>query len=164
MERPLAKYEFVSNDLQEFIEMQAQLAAAKNNSGSLSQSAEVDLSDFKVVFSYFGYMPDTYSMFTDKPVDSATGVTFESRIIQTGDNEASLGFDYIFVNGQQTATTVQIAIYDSEGNQLSLTDPVEVPLARSCHSIMHGQFLLSNASGGIGIDPGFDGDHNIVIP
>ena len=64
----------------------------------------------------------------------------------------------------QSAVTVQIGIYDKEGTQLSLTDPIEVPLKRSNHTIMTGMFLMSQASGGVSINPDFDGDHNLIIP
>jgi hypothetical protein len=29
---------------------------------------------------------------------------------------------------------------------------------------MQGEFLLSEADGGVKVDPDFEGDHNVVIP
>ena len=102
MERPLAKYEFIADDLAEFIENQSLMAMEQSGTKS------IDLEKYRVVIYYVGFMPDTYSLFTDKPVDSSTGVFFETGLTQISDTEASLGFDYVFVNGQSSAVTVQI--------------------------------------------------------
>ena len=109
-------------------------------------------------------MPCAYSMFTDKPVDSSTGVMFQSALKGLNDREASLGFDYVFVNGTESAITVQIGLYDKEGTRLSLTEPIRVPLRRNHHTVLRGKFLMSKASGGVTINPDFDGDHNLIFP
>lgn len=167
MQRPLAKYEFITNDLVEFAKKEAQRIASKNNAGSSSTTAPaqpVNFNDYKIVFYYVGFMPDTYSMFTDRPVDSSTGIIFESKLSQLNADEASLGFDYLFVGTEETSTTVQIGLFYKDGTQISMTEPIDVPLRRGWHTILRGQFLLSEASGGIVIDPSFDGDYNLVFP
>ena len=169
MQRPLAKFEFVTNDVQEFIDKESTRLASKANANPTSLSEDtptrtVNLEDYKVVFYYIGFMPDAYSMHTDKPVDSSTGVMFESSLKKLTESEATMGFDYVFVNGKKSIVTVQIGIYDNEDTQLSLTDPIEVPLKRSHHTLLSGTFLMSRASGGISINPDFDGDHNLIIP
>ncbi len=167
MQRPLAKYEFVTTDLTEFINKEQTRADAKSKAqsrGGEDIGTKVNIEDYRVVFYYVGFMPNAYSMFTDKPVDSATGVLFESTLNSLSETEASVGFDYVFVNGTESAVTVQIGIYDNEGTQLSLTEPIKVPLKRSHHTIMRGMFLMSEASGGVSIDPEFDGDYNLVFP
>ena len=159
MQRPLAKFEFVTNDVEEFIDKESVRVASKAN-GNKSASADdtptraVNIEDYKVVFYYVGFMPHA----------SSTGVMFESTLKKLSDSEASMGFDYVFVNGKKSAVTVQIGIYDNEGTQLSLTEPIEVPLKRSHHTIMTGMFLMSEASGGVTINPDFDGDHNLIFP
>ena len=167
MQRPLAKYEFITTDLTEFINKEQTRADAKSKAQSTDGedvTTKVSIEDYKVVFYYVGFMPNAYSLFTDKPVDSATGVLFESTLNSLSETEASVGFDYVFVNGTESAVTVQIGIYDNEGTQLSLTEPIEVPLKRSHHTIMRGMFLMSEASGGVTINPDFDGDHNLIFP
>ena len=169
MQRPLAKFEFVTNDVVEFIDKESVRIASKANGNKAASNDDtptraVNIEDYKVVFYYVGFMPDAYSMNTDKPVDSSTGVMFESTLKKLSESEASMGFDYVFVNGKKSAVTVQIGIYDNEGTQLSLTEPIEVPLKRSHHTIMTGMFLMSEASGGISINPDFDGDHNLIFP
>lgn len=167
MQRPLAKYEFVTTDLTEFINKEQTRAEEKRKTRSGNGediSTKVNIEDYRVVFHYVGFMPNAYSMFTDKPVDSATGVLFESTLNSLSETEASVGFDYVFVNGTESAVTVQIGIYDNEGTQLSLTGPIKVPLKRNRHTIMRGMFLMSEASGGVSINPEFEGDYNLVFP
>ena len=169
MQRPLAKYEFITNDVKEFIDKEATRLASKSQgktdeSNDDAPSRAINIEDYKVIFYYVGFMPDAYSINTDKPVDSSTGVFFESKLRKVTESEATIGFDYVFVNGSQSAVTVQIGIYDKEGTQLSLSESIEVPLKRSHHTILTGMFLMSEASGGVSINPDFDGDHNLIFP
>lgn len=164
MERPLAKFEFVANDLRAFMEQQSMVAESKaKQKAKDATSRSVSLDDFQLVFSYNGYMPCTYSMVTDKPVDAKTGVTFRGKISQLSDDEASLGFDYVFVNHQATEVTVQLGIYDYDGNLISVSDPVNVPLQRSKHTIVRGAFLTQKSTGGVSINTTYDGDYNITF-
>ena len=169
MQRPLAKYEFVTNDVADFLDKEAIREASKFN-GSIGTSTDdnttrgVDIEEYKVVFYYIGFMPDTYSLNTDKPIDSSTGVMFTTSLKKLNESEASIGFDYVFVNGKKSAVTVQIGIYNNEGVQVSLTDPIEVPLKRSYHTILKGTFLTMEAAGGVAINPDFEGEHNLIFP
>ncbi len=166
MSRPFAKFEFLSDDLKEFIDMEVKSALSKAEASDTKVDPDtkvVDIADYKVKIIYPAFMPNTYSMFTDKPVDSATGVRFDSFITPANETEASMGFDYVFVGEKQSAVTVQLAIFNKEGEQISLTVPVDVPLKRSYHTILKGSFLMQKASGGIGINPEFEGDHNIIL-
>lgn len=168
MQRPLAKFEIVTTDLTEFIEKEALLVAERNGEAkSESENAtatRVNVEDYTVALQYVGFMPDTYSIFTDKPVDSSTGVMFRSSLKGQNDRETSMGFDYVFVNGTESTVTVRIGLYDKEGTRLSMTEPITVPLRRNRHTILRGKFLMSKASGGVTINPGFDGDHNLIFP
>lgn len=168
MQRPLAKYEFISTDLKEFIDKEVQNAISRGEVAEVSEgkapSKVVDMNDYQIVFYYTGFMPCAYNMFLDKPVDSATGVSFPSKITQLSDTEASIGFDYVFVNGSDASVTTQIAIYDKRGERISLTDPISIPLKRSRHTILRGSFLMQEANKGLVINPGFDGEYNLIIP
>ena len=168
MQRPLAKFGFVTTDVTEFVEKEAVRALSKAEASQSvtpgDAASRVNIDEYRVVFYYVGFMPCAYSMFTDKPVDSSTGVFFESTLKKLTESEASLGFDYVFVNGRESAVTVRIAIYDDEGEQISLTEAIEVPLKRSRHTVLRGSFLMSKASGGVSINPDYDGDHNLIFP
>ena len=157
MQRPMAKFEFVSTDLEEFLQRETGSDIPQGDIGSL-------LDNYDVVFYYPMYMPNTYNMHTDKPEDSATGINFDSAFHPFNDAEISLGFDYVFVNGVESSVTVQIAVFRKrDGKRVSATPPIRVPLRRNYHTVMRGSFLLSQSSGGVGINPDFNGDINIFF-
>ena len=166
MERPLAKFTVVTTDLREFFEREEEAARkrAEARGEEYEEGRGINLSDYQVVFYYSGFMPSAYSMFTDKPIDSKTGVQFYSKLEQINDDEARMGFDFVMVNGQDASVMVTMGLLDAEGKPVSMSDEINVPLSRSVNTIVRGKFLMQEASGGIGIDPGFEGDHNIVIP
>ncbi len=163
MQRPLAKYEFRTTDLKEFIDKEYEYLQKEAATRGDNPPTRVNTDDYKVVFYYSGFMPNAYNMNTDKPVDSKMGVLFDSKLDVLNEKEASMGFDYIFVNGNESAVTVQIGLYDKDDRQLALSEPINVPLQRNHHTILRGSFLMQQASGGITINPDFDGNHNIVI-
>lgn len=164
MVRPLAKYYFIANDLQEFFARHAATKADESDESRSESVRTVNLDDYTIVFYYPNYMPDTYNMYTDRPGNSATGVYFTGDIEQLSATEAQLGFDYIIINGTQSSVQVALALYSKEtGEQISVTDAITVPLKRSTYTIVRGAFLTSSASGNIGIVPDFDGSYNIHI-
>ena len=158
MLRPLAKFEFVANDLPEFV------VKAETKQNSTKSVTDVNINDYIVRFFYVGFRPDVYSMYTDKPVDSSSGVTFESTMSQLSSSEVKIGFDYVFVGDQSSDVTLQIGVYDKNETQISMTKPIKVPLMRGRHTVLTGAFLTPDASGGVVLDPDYDGDHNVVIP
>lgn len=159
MSRPMAKFEFVTTDLSEFLEIEAARRGASTRSIS---------EDYIVVISYPAYYPDSYSAYDDRLENANGGYNFTSVISTevniTGENEASLGFDYVLVNNiDDAAVQAQLAVYDKDGNKVASTSMLTIPLRRDHHTVLRGTFLTTNGGGGIGIDPGFDGDHNITI-
>lgn len=185
MQRPLAKYEFITTDLDEFISRAVQQAAKRDGTSGWEQESHglqtdsisgeqkpgskaagtggVNLDDYRVMFYYPLYMPCSYNMFTDKPADSWTAVSFEGKITKLSDTEAQLGFDYVFVNGTEAMATVGLNIYNKAGEQIATVSALTIPLKRSKLTTVRGKFLTSKAGGSIGIDPTFDGEYNIKI-
>ena len=141
------------------VEMERPLAAEKGN----SPTKAVNLDDYRIVFRYAGFMPSAFNNFTNKPIDAVTGVSFTGRITRLSETEAELGFDYVFVNGTESTVPIAVEVYNLENELLSSTDPIDVPLERSKLTIVRGPFLTTQASGGVGIDPGFDGEWNYEI-
>ena len=76
----------------------------------------------------------------------------------------TLGYDYIFVNGTETTLAISVEVYNRDGELMSSTNPINVPIVRSKMTVVKGEFLTSKATGGITINPGYDGDdYNIEI-
>lgn len=154
MRRPMAKLEFITTDLSEFLEKE------KIRRG-LSSRAPIE--DYVIEIAYTGYLPCAYSVIEDRLENSTTGVKFGAQVEITGESEASLGFDYVLINDTKAGGVQAIvSVFDMTGEQVARSRQINVPLRRDHHTILRGAFLTTNASGGVGIDPGYDGDHNIV--
>ncbi len=191
MERPLAKYRFITTDLEEFIQqaiereqakaeekaLQDAIAAGKLNAtvaDSTQQRTEamvdtkgnarsVDLNKFQVIMVYPMFVPCSFNAFTNKPADSWTAQQYEGKITQLSETEAELGFDFVFVNGAEAKITVGLALYDSDGELISSIAPITLPIKRSRLTTIRGKFLTSHANSSVGINPSFDGEYNIEI-
>lgn len=166
LERPMAKYRFVSTDLKRFIEQSAARSrknAAEADSKGDEPSRAPALEDYKVKMVYTGYMPCSFNMFTNRPADSWTGVVYDSTIRAINENEAEVAFDYVFVNGHDTGVSVAMEVYDTDNTLLARIPAFDVPLKRSMLTIVRGEFLTTKAGGAIGIVPDFDGEFNIEI-
>lgn len=150
MSRPQARYTFITTDLSRFLEGERRQRTA-------------NIGDYRIRFVYPYYMASSYNALTRKPIDSWNGVSYESRIEPLSNDEARIGFDYVFVNGDQTATTVGLEVLDKNGNVLARIPSVNVPLERARHTIVKGEFLTTQAGNAPGINPKFDGEYNIEI-
>ena len=152
MERQLAKYEFITTDIMDFVKEETATA-----------DASMDLDNYTIEFRYVGFLPSAYSLFTGKNTDATTGVVFSSKIKDLSDSTAVLGFDYVFANSNDQAVTLQLLIYDNNGRYLSVSEPIKVPLRRNCFTTVTGKFLTSMAKGGVIVNPYFDGNYNITF-
>lgn len=152
MRRPMAKYEFVTTDLSEFLD---------NETLRRGLSTRASIDDYEVKIFYSTYHPSAYNAMNDWLTDSETGISFNTEVTVTGESEASLGFDYVFINGTDaTGVQAMIVVYDKAGNNVAQSVQITVPLKRDHHTLLRGAFLTMNGSGGVGIDPGYNGDHN----
>lgn len=174
MARPLAKYRFITTDLGKFIdqqiqskllEMQKQGLAVPETDESRDPSRYIDLSRYRIRFRYPQYMPCSFNMFTNRPADSWTGMSYDAEIRQMSPQEAEIGFDYVFVNGVESSVAVAVDVLDQDGALIGSVPTVNVPLKRSKLTEVRGDFLTTKAGGSVGIDPGYAGpDYNIFIP
>ena len=148
MVRPMARFEFIATDFGSF--------------ASTAMNRAV-VSSFRVRMRYNGFMPSAFNMFTDKPSDARRGVAFDSAMTPRGNGEASLGFDYVFVNGHESSVPVAVEIYDAGGDRIAASRTVDVPVVRGRVTFVKGAFLSALADGGVGVDPDFSGDFDIII-
>lgn len=167
----MGKYRFIATDFDRFLTRAEEMARAEweesralDPESAPSQMPAVNVNDYKVVMRYPGFMPHVFNMFTNRPADSRTGVTYPGRILRINDQEAELGFDYVFVNGKEAPVTVAVDIYDKKNNLIGSSGAIDVPLMRSMLTTVKGDFLTSKASGGVGVNPDFDGEFNIILP
>ena len=165
MQRPLAKFEFITKDAIDFIKKEAERTASEE-SGQHSYDAHsraINIEDYKVVFYYVGFMPNIYSIHSDKPVDSSLGVMFESNLRKLNESEVTMGFDYQFARSDGSSVTVQFGVYDSNGYELIISKPITLPIKRSHHTKIYGNFLTDESANGTFINPNYGGDHNLIF-
>ena len=155
MRRPMGKFEFVTTDLSEFLDRETERRA-------LSTRASVD--DYRVVITYPYYYPNAYNQLSDD-IASGSGYRFETKLTVTGAGEATMGFDYVFMrNTPDGAVQAQVAVYDLAGTRVANSQVVRVPIRRDWHTVFRGAFLSVGAQGGVGVNPDFEGDHNVTFP
>lgn len=155
MTRPMGKFELITVDLSEFLERETWRRG-------LATRASAD--EYHVQISFPMYYPNSYSAIDDRLENSVSGVSFMTRMTVTGTSEASLGYEYVLINDIPDAgVQMRVDIFDPSYTHVAGSTMLTVPLRRDCHTILKGTFLLVEGDGGIGIDPGFNGDHNITI-
>lgn len=169
LERPFARYEFRATDISDFIESEITRwsisrgeDAPDGSPVNISQRLP-SINDYRVKMIYPGYMPSKFDNFLNRPVDSAVGMSYDAKISILSDEEARLGFDHVMVNGHESSIAVALEVYDPEGTLIGRTVTINVPTKRGQNTIVRGRFLTSMASGGVGIDPSYNGEYNVEI-
>ncbi|MFI3331757.1 MAG: DUF6562 domain-containing protein [Rikenellaceae bacterium] len=153
IERPLAKYEIISNDLAEFISEQ-----------SKSKSASSDVFEqYTIKLNYESYVLYGYNTFTDVPNNSQSGISFTANLEILSDSEALLSFDHVLVNHSQTTVYVGMDVYNENGELVTQVSSISIPLLRNQKTTITGDFLTRDYAPGVTIDPEFDGNFNIYI-
>ena len=166
--RPLSKVVFITTDLEDWktkvmttlYEMALQSAKPGE---TVEIPKEVDLTQYTVKVHYPQYMPNAFNMVTDRTTWSDFNVSFESKLIQLSETEASMGFDYVFANNNDANVVMAVSLFDKNGAQLARSYDITVPLERGKVTTVKGSFLLEESDGGVSINPDFDGEFNIVI-
>ena len=164
--RPMARYEFISTDVEEFIKQMSKAGALEgspeNGDSNAPSISPADLAKYRVVFRYTTFMPSVYDIFQDKPIDSWTGMYYESALELTSEG-IRLGFDHVFINGSESIVNVRAEVYNERGEMIASTPSIEVPVVRGKYTTVKGEFLTSVGDGGVSVSPGFDGEYNIEI-
>lgn len=162
MERPLAKFNIIASDVDEYTK--DYMSRMKNQSKSEdAMIPAIEYNKYHAEVIYVGYLPCVFDMFQNKPIDSRTGAYFTSPLVVINEDEVQIGFDYVMVNGKESSVVIGVNIYDENNNLVSSVSNITVPLKRSKMTTVTGKFLTNGTSSGIGINPEFDGEFNIEI-
>lgn len=158
--RPLGKYVIISDDVQDFIQKVIEMRTTRGD----ENTRDINPNDFIVTVQYQGFMPSAFNILSNKAVDSLPGVVYQSALTQLSPTEMELAFDYVFTNPEETRVQVALNVTEkSTGAVIGQTGTFEIPLFRSHLTIVRGQFLTAQQSGGMVIDPSFDGEFNLEI-
>lgn len=182
MERPLAKYRFISNDLETFVSRMLELKKKQQRGEEEETKGEdpedtkgdddtkgdtkvqIDINDYYVVFEYTSYVNTSFNALLDIPAAPSQMLSYRSEIKKINEVEAELGFDYIFVNGVDTKVWIALAVFE-KGTDLEVArvEQFLVELSRSKCTEVRGPFLTTQETGGVGIVPEFDDEFTVEI-
>lgn len=167
LHRPLGAYAFVATDLADFAVRERSRTGAPASEGigpeGPMQTPALNLEGYTARVHYTGFLPWVYSVFRNRPIDSQTGISYDAPLRTLNQDEALICFDYILINGAQTSVNVAIEIFDPQGNAAATIPTLNIPLLRNRATIVRGEFLTSESTGGLGISPEFDGEFNIGL-
>lgn len=155
LQRPVAKITFEATDFEEFARKE----------GCPEDKYEEFAKNYLIHFIYNGYLPTGFNALTQKLNDSQTGYHFDStpKWIK-GTPDARMGFDYIFVNGEQSSVTVSVEIVSKkDGTIVNRSDGIVVPTYRGKETVVRDKFFTRDYVPGIGINPEFEGEFNVYV-
>lgn len=151
MMRPLAKYELIATDVKDFLRK--------------TKKQRADDETYTITFSYGFYLPTVFNVLSGKPADSRTGITYTTplSVPTDGQEECTIGTDFVFVNGAESFVSLSMEIRDGDGKAVSRTTGLQVPYRRGHLTTVRARFLTNEMQGGVDIDPDFDGDIDIDL-
>lgn len=156
MHSPMGRVEAVSTDAAEFLQ---------NMTMDLPEPPGADFwEQYTVRWDYALYFPTGYNVLTGLPNKAETGITFSSAMIPVSEEEVMLGYDYVFVNGESTTVNITLTVLDSAGEVVNTYSGLEAVIYKGETTVLRGTFLTEDRGSGIGIDPGFDGTIDIILP
>ena len=170
MKRPLSKVVFITTDLQNWktkilVNMyESLLQGSKGDDiNDIVLPTGVDLDDYIVKIHYPVYMPNAFNLSEDNTAWSDAGVSFESKLIQLNEDEASMGFDYVFARPKEPKVDMAVSLHTKDGIEIARSGNISVILERGKVTTVKGSFLLEKSDGGVSINPDFDGEFNIIL-
>lgn len=148
MYRPLAKYRLVTTDVVKYNELRI-------------KEGWPALEDLKIKISYDGFWPNAYSVPNAAPAGAEGGYSYVSSLSEQSDREATIGKDYVFVNGTESFVKLNITFCDNDNEAISSIRGVKVNYRTGCLTTVRGNFLTAATGGGIHIDTEWSGEYEV---
>lgn len=163
LQRPVARYELIATDVDKFLQRIA--------------DGEVNGETFTARIKYSGYLPVGYNALDNVPKHSLMYMQYNTsfELPEEGTDELRVGFDYVFVSNEGSASVpMEIEIVNEE-NVTVANSVLNVPLERGKNTVWTGEFLTSDDQGGqggdepgedeggIGIDPDYDNETDLGV-
>ena len=120
---------------------------------------------FTACVKYSDYLPTGYNLWDDVPKNSLMYMEYKVAFEPPADGtkELILGFDYVLTDaGETVSIPVELEILNEKNEVLART-AFRIPCERGKNTTVRGNFLTSDANGGIGIDPDYDGDLEVDL-
>lgn len=164
LQRPVARYELIATDVDKFLQRIA--------------DGEVNGETFTARIKYSGYLPVGYNALDNVPKHSLMYMQYNTsfELPEEGTDELRVGFDYVFVSNEGSASVpMEIEIVNEE-NVTVANSVLNVPLERGKNTVWTGEFLSGDNQGGqgggdepgedeggIGIDPDYDNETDLGV-
>ncbi len=163
LQRPVARYELIATDVDKFLQRIA--------------DGEVNGETFTARIKYSGYLPVGYNALDNVPKHSLMYMQYNTsfELPEEGTDELRVGFDYVFVSNEGSASVpMEIEIVNEE-NVTVANSVLNVPLERGKNTVRTGEFLTGDDQGGqggdepgedeggIGIDPDYDNETDLGV-
>ena len=163
LQRPVARYELIATDVDKFLQRIA--------------DGEVNGETFTARIKYSGYLPVGYNALDNVPKHSLMYMQYNTsfELPEEGTDELRVGFDYVFVSNEGSASVpMEIEIVNEE-NVTVANSVLNVPLERGKNTAWTGEFLTGDDQGGqggdepgedeggIGIDPDYDNETDLGV-
>lgn len=149
LERPLAKYQLLATDIKKY-----RIFERINDYPPMEE--------LTVTVSYDGFFPNRFDVSTNMPTDAVMGIAYKGIVQPTAespDSIATIGSDYVFVNGSESEVQVTITITDNKGKTIARVPNVKIPYRRDRLTTLKGEFLTAGiTTAGIVIDPDWEGE------
>lgn len=144
MIRPLARYELIATDVDKFLKK--------------IKDKEITGSQFTISIKYGYYLTTGFNALTGQVKHPLQYVSYsKSMPLPTeGTEELSIGFDYVFVNGEGSFVSLTIEVTNEKSNVVARYRNLKVPYEQNHLTTVRGKFLSANP--GIDIDTDFDDD------
>lgn len=156
LHRPFARYEFVTQDLSQYITK----AATKNESPS---AVDINLENYYTIITYSGYYPSGFNASTGSPNDAISGVSYRAEFTNITAESATIALDYVITNHAPSSVVVNVEIFDADDNQITGSYGITIPYEHNSSTRIFGNFMTTSHGSGVGINPDYDGEYNIYI-
>ena len=164
LQRPVARYELIATDVADFLQRVA--------------DGEVNGETFTARIKYSGYLPVGYNALDNVPKHSLMYMQYNTsfELPEEGTDELRVGFDYVFVSNEGSASVPMEIEIVNENNVTVANSVLNVPLERGKNTVWTGEFLTGDDQGGqgggdepgededgIGIDPDYDNETDLGV-
>lgn len=148
--RPLARYRLVTTDVSEYNELR-------------DEKGWPALEDLTIKVTYDGFWPNAYSVPNAAPAGATGGYGYVSAFSEQSRTEATIGKDYVFVNGTESFVVVTVTFYDTGGKIVNQARNLQVNYRVGHLTTVQGNFLTVGAGGGIQIDTEWSGEYEVCF-
>lgn len=160
VERPIAKYYLVANDVSQFL----------TKSASTKSVSYSDIEKYTAEILYEGFIPNGLNAYTGELNDATTGLSYTSSLVVINDEKVAVAMDYALSKNLSnksdddgTTLSVTVKIYDDQGELVNEQGEVQIFTQRGQLTIVESDFFTRSVASGVIVDQNFDGSYDIYL-